>query len=213
MSQGLLEHLGLAVCAHQDGDIVGLDAPGDQVGDLRGDALGLSVVVLVGPIADVGSPVALAGQTHRAFSLGGAGQHIVGQGDDLRGRAVVAGQLDDAGTRVLAPKAGQVVRGGAREGVDGLRDVADDAHVVAPAQPQVEEARLEEVDVLELVDHEGAILLAHDGGDVGALLEHAAQVDEDVLEVDDAALVFRVLVHVEEAGHVGRVQPCRDVAV
>ena len=35
----------------------------------------------------------------------------------------------------------------------------------------------------------------------------------DVLEVDDAALVFRVLVHVEEAGHVGRVQPGRDVAV
>ena len=78
---------------------------------------------------------------------------------------------------------------------------------MAPAQPQVEQARLEEVDVLELIDHEGAILLAHDGGDVCALLQHAAQVDEDVLKVDDAALVLRVLIHVQEASHVARVQP------
>ena len=29
----------------------------------------------------------------------------------------------------------------------------------------------------------------------------------DVLEVDDTALVLRILIHVEEARHVGRVQP------
>ena len=113
---------------------------------------------------------------------------------------------------MLAPEPCQVIRGRAREGIDGLSDVADDAHVVAPAQPQVEEASLEEVDVLELVDHEGTVLLAHDGGDVSALLEHAAQVDEDILKIDDAALVLGVLVHVEETGHVPRVQPGGHVA-
>ena len=113
---------------------------------------------------------------------------------------------------MLAPKTGQVIRGRAREGVNGLRDVADDAHVVAPTQPQIEQARLQEVDVLELIDHEGAVLLAHDGGDVGALLQHAAQVDEDVLKVDDAALILCVLVHVQEACHVARIQPGGHVA-
>ena len=83
---------------------------------------------------------------------------------------------------------------------------------MAPAQPQVQEAGLEEVDVLELVDHERAVLLAHDGGDVGAFLEHAAQVDEDVLEIDDSALVLGILVHVEETGHVPRVEPGGNVA-
>ena len=113
---------------------------------------------------------------------------------------------------MLASKARQIIRGRARERVNGLRDVTDDAHVVAPSQPQVEQTRLEEVDVLELIDHEGAVLLAHDGGDVGAFLQHAAQINEDVLEINDTAFVLRVLVDVEEARHVARIQPGGHVA-
>ena len=69
-------------------------------------------------------------------------------------------------------------------------------HVVASAI-RVEQTSLEEVDVLELIDHEGAVLLAHDGGDVGTFLQHAAWADEDVLEINDTAFVLRVLLHVE----------------
>ena len=83
---------------------------------------------------------------------------------------------------------------------------------MAPTQPQVEQTSLKEVDVLELIDHEGAVLLAHDGGDVGTFLQHAAQINEDVLEINDTAFVLRVLIHVEEARHVARVQPGGHVA-
>ena len=113
---------------------------------------------------------------------------------------------------MLTSETSQVIRGRAREGVDRLCDVADDAHVVAPTQPQVEQTSLEEVDVLELIDHEGAVLLAHDGGDVGTFLQHAAQINEDVLEINDTAFVLRVLIHVEEARHVARIQPGGHVA-
>ena len=108
---------------------------------------------------------------------------------------------------MLAPKTRQVIRGRPREGINGLSDIADDTHIVATPQPQVEQTGLEEVDILELVNHEGTVLLAHDGGDVRAFLQHAAQVDEDVLKVDDTALVLRILIHVEEARHVARIQP------
>ena len=183
----------------------------DEVGDRSCNALGLGSIVVVGAVGDLSAAVALAGQAHRTLALARARENVVRQAHDLRGRTVVAGQLDDACARMLASKARQIIRGRARERVNGLRDVADDAHVVAPSQPQVEQTRLEEVDVLELIDHEGAVLLAHDGGDVGALLQHAAQVDEDVLKIDDAALVLRVLVHVQESCHVPRVQARRYV--
>ena len=179
----------------------------DEVGDRGRNTLRLCPIIVVGPIGDLGAALALARQAHRTLALGRVSQDVVRQAHDLRSRTVVAGQLHDASTRMLAPKTRQVIRGRPREGINGLRDIADDAHIVATAQPQVEQTGLEEVDILELVNHEGAVLLAHDGGDVRAFLQHAAQVDEDVLEVDDTALVLRILIHVEEARHVGRVQP------
>ena len=51
------------------------------------------------------------------------------------------------------------------ERVDRLVLVADDRQVVAPAEPRVEEGRLERVRVLELVDREPAIAVADLGGD------------------------------------------------
>ena len=191
---------------------MGCHATRDKVRDRGCDALGLGAIVVVGAVGNLSAAVALAGQAHRTLALARARQDVVRQGHDLRGRPVVAGQLDDACARMLAPETCQVVRGCAREGVDGLCDVADDAHVVAPTQPQVEQTSLEEVDVLELIDHEGAVLLAHDRGDVGTFLQHAAQIDENVLEINDTAFVLRVLIDVEEARHVARIQPGGHVA-
>ena len=114
---------------------MGLGAAGDEISDLCGDSLGLGVVVLVGAVSDVCSPVALAGQAHCAVALCGAGEDVVGQGHDLRSGAVVARQFDDASTGVFASEPRQIDRGSAREGVDRLCDVADDAHVVATTQP------------------------------------------------------------------------------
>ena len=66
--------MGLAVSAHEDSNVVGLGAACDEISDLCGDSLGLGVVVLVGAVSDVCSPVALAGQAHCAVALGGAGE-------------------------------------------------------------------------------------------------------------------------------------------
>ncbi len=82
----------------------------------------------------------------------------VGQTDDLRRRAVVADQADHRGLRVPAREPEQVAGAGAGERVDGLGRVADDAQVLALAQPQVEQPLLERVDVLVLVDDEVAVL-------------------------------------------------------
>ncbi len=59
-------------------------------------------------------------------------------------------------------------------------------------------------DVLVLVDDEVPVLAADGLGDVLAVLQHAAQQGEHVLEVDDAAGVLRGLVGREQARH-GRV--------
>ena len=48
--------------------------------------------------------------------------------------------------------------------------VADDAQLVAAAEPQVEQALLQRADVLVLVDDEVLVLRAHLLGDVRALL-------------------------------------------
>src|SRR5690606_3669114 len=87
----------------------------------------------------------------------------------------------------------------AGEGVDRLRDVANDADLAPVPDPQVEEALLERGDVLVLVDDEVAVLLADLGRDVLTLAEDADHEQEDVLEVDDPPFGLDVLVDAEEA--------------
>ena len=81
-----------------------------------------------------------------------------------------------------------MARAGAGERVDRLGRVADDADVVALAEPEVEQPLLEGVDVLVLVDDEVAVLAADGPGDVLALGEDPDGEEQDVLEVDDAPL-------------------------
>ena len=68
--------------------------------------------------------------------------------------------------------------------VDRLVVVADDAEVVAVAEPQVEQRLLEQVDVLVLVDRERAVALAEGRADLRVALVQADRQLEQILEVD-----------------------------
>ena len=90
--------------------------PAMKVGDRRCDALGLSAIVVVRlRIGDLGATVALTDR-HRAFALARARQDVVRQGHDLRGRAVIASQLNDACARMLSVETCPSSPGRAREG-------------------------------------------------------------------------------------------------
>ena len=138
-------------------------------------------------------------------------EHEVGQADHLRGGAVVAHQLDGARLGMPGAEAQEVLGRGAGEGVDGLRRVADDADVAPLPEPQVEQGLLEPVDVLVLVDDEVPVLAADGTGDLLVLAQDADHEEQDVLEVDDAALGLDLLVGGDEPGHGGGVEPGRGL--
>ncbi len=204
---------------------------GEQLLDARGDLGGLRLVVLGLDEVRLRPGVALGNQLQRRrpgdvavrhARLGAArGEHPVGQVHHLRGGAVVAHQLDHRGVLVLRGEVQQVARGGAGEGVDGLRGVAHHAEFVAPAQPQVEQALLERGNVLVLVDHEVAVLVAHRGGNPLVVLQDGDGQQQHVLEVDVLPVGLHVLVGLEDARDGGGVQPaglpavrrCGDVAL
>ena len=78
----------------------------------------------------------------------------------------------------------QQVRGaGAREAVDRLVVVADRAELVAVSEPAFEQRLLEQVDVLVLVDREGAVALTERRRGVRPLVVEADRQLEQVLEV------------------------------
>ena len=85
------------------------------------------------------------------------------------------------------PEAEQEVGRGAGEGVDRLVRVADDADLLAAAEPLVEQRLLQRADVLVLVDDEVVVLPAHRVGDLPVLGDQADRVEQHVLEVDDVA--------------------------
>ena len=125
------------------------------VADRTGDALGLGPVVVV-----------LVHARHRTVGPGGLQgavavdapaapeQHRVGDGEDLRRRAVVLGEAHDLGGGEAGREPPQGLGVGAVPGVDRLVGVADDAQVEAVAAPGIEQRLLQGVDVLELVDEE-----------------------------------------------------------
>ena len=90
---------------------------------------------------------------------------------------------------------------GARERVDRLVVVADDAEVVAVAEPQVEQPLLQQVHVLVLVDGERAVLRAERLARTAVLLEEPHRELEQVLEVDQPLCRLPPLVLAEDAQH------------
>ena len=121
--------------------------------------------------------------------------------DHLRCGAVVAHQPHLAGRGVTLAEAEQEVRRRAGEGVDGLVGVADDADLLAVAEPLVEQRLLQRTDVLVLVDDELVVLAAHRVGHLTVLGDQTDGVEQDVLEVDDVALPLDLLVRREQPDH------------
>lgn len=95
---------------------------------------------------------------------------------------------------MAAAEVEQVVGGCSRERIDRLAGVADHAQVVAVTEPQLQQTLLERADVLVLVDHEVLVLGPDLFGDVVPVLEHGHGQQQHVLEVDDGARAFEVLV-------------------
>lgn len=103
------------------------------------------------------------------------------------------------------PEVEEMVGGCARERVDGLAGVSDDAQAVAVAEPEFEQPLLERADVLVLVHDEVLVLGAHLVGDVLPVLEDGDGEQQHVLEVDDGAVALEVLVGRVDVGDLGRV--------
>src|SRR6202007_2172805 len=79
--------------------------------------------------------------------------------------------------------------------------VADDAQVVALAQPEIEERLLEQVDVLVLVDRERTVLSAEGRRRALVVLEQADRALEQVLEVEKPFRLLAPLVVEVDARH------------
>ena len=138
------------------------------------DALRLGLVVVV--VDDGGDRAVGLGGVHRRAPATGRAEHRVGGGDHLRRRPVVAPQADDADrgvpvAREVHLEPGEVLRVGAREAVDRLVAVADDAQVGPVAEPRAQEPELRGAGVLELVDVEVAEAPSLRVGERGVLLE------------------------------------------
>ena len=90
---------------------------------------------------------------------------------------------------------------GAGERVDRLVVVADDAEVVAVAEPVLEQRLLQQVHVLVLVDRERAVLRAERLARALVALEELHRELEQVLEVDGALGRLALLVLAVDALH------------
>ncbi len=88
------------------------------------------------------------------------GDEAIRKREHLRRRAVVLLEPDDRRVGKARRDAEQVLGPGAGEGVDRLVVVADDAEIVAVAEPVLEQGLLQKIDVLILVDGERAVLRA-----------------------------------------------------
>src|SRR5207245_8341012 len=93
----------------------------------------------------------------------------------------------------------QPVRARAGESVDRLIVVADDTHVVAVAQPEVEQRLLQEIDVLVLVNGERAPAPTNECKRLLVVLEQPDRAPEQVLEIERTRLVLPPLVLAEDA--------------
>ena len=137
------------------------------------------------------------GRARRTQHLLGAGQpgdEAVREREHLRRRAVVLLESHDRRVGEARRDAEQVLGPGAGEGVDRLVVVADDAEVVAVAEPVLEQRLLQEIDVLILVDGERAVLSAEGRGRASVALEQAHRPLEQVLEVEEAVGLLASLV-------------------
>ncbi len=116
------------------------------------------------------------------------GQHGAGAAEDLGARAVILHELDRAGAGEVGLELIEVGGVGAIPTVDRLPAVADDTEAGSVTHEELQQRELERVDVLELVDEDMAEAPTEGLGRGAVLLEQAPAANEDVVEVDQAAL-------------------------
>ena len=122
----------------------------------------------------------------RCLRSPGAPQQPVREAEDLRRRAVVLRQLDDARSVMAVGERLEERRRRASERVDRLVGVADDAHVGRRARPQLQEPLLERVRVLVLVDAEPALPGPDRRSGLRIAFEEVDRLGQQVVEVDPA---------------------------
>ena len=141
----------------------------------------------------------------RAQRLLGAAEvrdELVRERKHLRRRAVVLLEAHDERLREPARARRAGAPGPAPvNAVDRLVVVADDAEVVAVAEPEVEQRLLQQVDVLVLVDREGAVLRAERRRAHRRSARTSAPQLEQILEVDQPLGRLPPLVLAEDAQH------------
>ena len=134
-----------------------------------------------------------------------AGDRGVGDRQDLGRAAVVALELDDPRGGVADGKLHDVAEIGPAPRVDALEVVADDHDVALAPGEGVDEARLQEVRVLVLVDEDVAELALVLLADVGVLLDQAQAVEQQVVEIHDPQFLLARRVAPVDAAEVRRV--------
>ena len=160
-------------------------------------SLGLFALVLVGDDARLGS----IGHDRPGLIAALVTEDGVGHGHDLGGRAVVVGQLED---RDRAEELTQPVeqRGvGTVPSVDGLVGVADHTEVSCVTEQGTDQPELRGVHVLELVDGQVTVSPSHALGEALVVGQQVGCSDQQVVEVEAAALVEGRLVGTESHDH------------
>ena len=111
-----------------------------------------------------------------------------GNRDDRVGRAVVVGERDRSAPWEVASEVDEGRGVGARERVDRLRAVADDAEVGPVSEPGAEEPELERRGVLELVDEEVPKAPPLRGRELGVLFDRVGAPTQEIVEVEPPPL-------------------------
>ena len=133
------------------------------------------------------------------FELPGKLAHIVrdrgvGQGEDLRRRAVVAFEPKDLRLRIALLEEVQVLEVGASPAIDALRVVANDRQLAVAPRQQIEDLRLQEVGVLVLIDEDLLKLLLVERGNLRTVGQQPLPVDQQVVVIHPVPLTLELLI-------------------
>ena len=178
LGEGELQVDGVVVGAVEDRDLPRRAPLGEQVGDPLGHEGGL--VLHRGQVGDHRGRARRRPLRAQALAVGVAGrERLLRERDDLGGRAVVRLEREDA--RALGGgEALDDLRVGAAPGVDGLVGVGDRDQVRALGGQGLDQARLDRVHVVQLVDQHPAVGLGQPPAHPRVLLDQPRREDEEV---------------------------------
>lgn len=167
--------------------------------DFIGDEIGLLFIPGHGDDADVVAISAGGAEDFFSAALVVLDEGVCGVKDGLGGSVVFLEAYDFwVGEEALEFEDVSDLR--AAPAVDGLIVIADDADVVGRADELLEEAHLEGVGVLELIDGDACIDFPEVFADVGVLAEDLLGEEEEVIEIDGVLGAEFVLVSDGELG-------------